>query len=97
MKEMPDGVSAYRRTPTFTEKTVPSGLLKDHSTVDGAWAKIVVEEGTLRYVIHSEPAEEVRLSPGRFGVIEPRVLHHVEPVGEVRFYVEFYRRLRDQE
>lgn len=91
MKELPASVQSYKRTPTFTEATVPAGLLRNHSTVDGAWAKIVVEVGRLKYVIQSEPAEEVMLSPERPGVIEPKQLHHVQPMGKVSFYVEFYR------
>jgi hypothetical protein len=31
------------------------------------------------------------LVPGTPGVIVPEVLHHVEPDGEVRFFVEFHR------
>jgi tellurite resistance-related uncharacterized protein len=91
MKEIPVNAKAYKRTPTFTQESVPSGLRKNHSTIDGAWAKIVVERGRLRYVIQSDPAEELELSPEQFGVVEPKVLHHVEPLGEVQFYVEFYR------
>ena len=35
--------------------------------------------------------EEVVLSPDRFGVVEPTVLHEVAPQGKVSFHVEFYR------
>ena len=31
------------------------------------------------------------LTPGVDGIIVPEVLHHVTPLGLVRFYVEFYR------
>jgi tellurite methyltransferase len=62
-----------KRTPEFTEATVPQGLLRDHSTKAGVWAQIRVLEGTLRYHVPSE------------------VVHHVEPLGRVRFYVEFFR------
>ena len=34
----------------------------------------------------------VVLAPGVFGIVEPTVLHEVEPRGTVRFLVEFYRR-----
>lgn len=42
MKELPKNVAPYKRTPSFTETTVPKGLLNNHSTVEGAWAMIVV-------------------------------------------------------
>ena len=31
------------------------------------------------------------LTPGIVGVVVPEVLHHVEPLGPVRFSVEFYK------
>lgn len=88
MKSLPSTVKAYRKTPEFTEITVPQALRAAHSTKAGVWGKIVVLEGALLYVIGDAPA--IRLTPERFGVVEPTVLHHVTPDGAVRFYVEFY-------
>ena len=51
----------------------------------------MVVEGKLLYRILEPSVEEVHLSPEKFGVVEPTVLHEVQPVGEVQFYVEFYR------
>ncbi len=90
MKTLPEGVASYSRTPEFTEKTVPSKLLRDHSTKSGVWGVIRVLSGTLRYTIPSRQ-EEVVLSPDQCGIVEPDVLHHVTPLGSVVFYVEFYR------
>ena len=39
---LPAEVQAYRRTPEFTEATVPPALLKAHTTKDGTWALIHV-------------------------------------------------------
>ena len=47
--------------------------------------------GSLRYRILGPEPEEHVLSPGRVGIIEPERLHEVEPLGEVRFFVEFLR------
>jgi tellurite resistance-related uncharacterized protein len=91
MKALPPEAKPYKRTPTFTQDTIPQGLRKNHTTVEGAWAKIVVEEGLLRYTIEGDEPEELMLSPERFGVVEPQVPHHVEPAGKVSFFVEFYR------
>lgn len=91
MKALPEGVAVYRRTPEFDEATVPSGLLARHATKAGVWGRIQVVEGTLRYrILEPAPAEHV-LAPGRVGIIEPEVAHEVEPLGAVRFYVEFLR------
>lgn len=92
---LPNGVESYHRTAEFTEATIPAGLLKAHRTKDGAWGIIHVLEGQLTYRI-TDPRRahwEVLLTPKTLpGVIEPTIVHEVEPCGAVRFYVEFYRR-----
>lgn len=55
------------------------------------WARIVVLEGRLRYRILEPESEEIELSPGRPGIVEPEVLHEVEAPGPVRFHVDFCR------
>lgn len=91
MKSLPPNARPYRRTPEFTEQTLPAGLRRAHHTKAGAWGRIVVLEGRLMYRILQGPMEEVELDPDNAGVIEPEVEHEVEPLGKVRFYVEFYR------
>lgn len=92
--ELPPGLESYRRTGTFCEQTVPDGLLKAHATKAGTWGLIQVIEGELLYRIEDErriPAQS-RLRPGLPpGVVEPTIRHSVEPVGPVRFHVEFFR------
>lgn len=92
--KLPAGLQAYKRTPTFTEASVPAGLLSDHSTKDGVWGLIHVEEGTLRYVVTDTRRThgETILTPDQAaGIVEPTIIHHVEPIGSVRFHVEFLR------
>ncbi|MEZ5293252.1 MAG: DUF1971 domain-containing protein [Vicinamibacterales bacterium] len=91
MTTMPDGAVAFRRSPTFTETTVPPGLLRHHTTAPGTWARIVVVEGRLVYRILAPELQEVELTPARHGVVEPGVPHEVRPDGPVTFYVEFCR------
>jgi tellurite resistance-related uncharacterized protein len=91
---LPDGLVSYRRTPEFTEETIPAGLKRAHSTKEEVWGLIHVLDGQLRYRILDERREpsELMLAPGRPpGIVEPRILHEVEPVGRVRFQVEFLR------
>ena len=87
-------LESYKRTPTFTENSVPAGLLAEHSTKEGVWGLIHVTQGRLRYFItdpRREPEEYV-LDPGTEpGVVEPTILHRVEPMGSVEFQVEFLR------
>jgi len=92
---LPADVRPYRRTDIFTETTIPAALTKAHTTKQGAWALIHVLEGRLAYRVRDprRPAtEEVLTADGPSGVVEPTILHEVEPLGPVRFYVEFHRR-----
>ena len=94
MASLPRDVKPYRRTATFTAATLPAGLRRSHSTAGGVWGLIHVLQGHLAYRVtdprHS--AVEKVLSPDQPpGVISPGVLHEVEPLDDVRFYVEFHR------
>ena len=91
MKELPSSVSPYKRTATFSQDSIPPGLLTAHQTKEATWGKIVVLSGSLLYRILEPKTEEIQLSAVQPGVVEPTVLHEVQPLGEVQFYVEFYR------
>ena len=80
----------YRRTPEFTESTIPKGLLKEHTTKPGVWGVIRVTQGLLEYRILKPAPEQRLLTPDKPGIAEPTVPHEVAPIGPVRFYVEFH-------
>ena len=82
-------MTSEARTPEFTQDTVPAGLLRDHSTKRGVWARIVVLEGGLRYTVDGLKVS-FDLSPEASGVVVPDLVHRVAPLGDVRFYVEFF-------
>ena len=91
---LPAEVQSYSRTAEFTEATVPAGLLRSHTTKAGAWGLIHVLEGRLAYRITDprRPRSDAVLTPASGpGVVEPTILHEVEPLGPVRFFVEFLR------
>ena len=88
--ELPEHFIAYKQTPMFSEESLPEGLKKDHSTKTGVWAKIIVTEGKLLYRVAALDTE-MELSRNQAGIVVPEVLHCVEPLGAVRFFVEFYR------
>jgi tellurite methyltransferase len=90
MPELPEHVQVYKRTPDFTQQTVPAGLLRDHTTKPGVWARIVVTAGELEYSF-GEPRRSFVLNRERTGIVRPEVPHQVKPRGEVVFYVEFLR------
>jgi len=92
---LPDDVNFYHRTSLFTETSIPSKLLAAHSTKAGVWGLIRVIDGALLYRVEDprRPPSTRLLTAGEApGVIEPTILHSVEPQRSVRFYVEFYRR-----
>lgn len=91
---LPETARPYRRTAEFTETSVPAGLLRAHTTKAGTWGLIHVLEGRLAYrvVDPRRPISEAILTPdGPPGVVEPTILHEVEPLGSVRFFVEFHK------
>jgi mannose-6-phosphate isomerase-like protein (cupin superfamily) len=92
MKALPQDAVPYRKTAEFTESTVPAALLSRHSTRPDVWARICVLEGSLLYRILEPVVKEHRLSPENPGIVEPAVPHEVQPLGRVRFFVEFLRR-----
>lgn len=87
---LPAGVRPYKRTAVFDEMTIPPALRHRHCTKPGVWALIRVIEGRLRYRV-IDTGEEVVLDSQRAGLVQPAQLHEVEPLGPVRFYVEFHR------
>jgi tellurite resistance-related uncharacterized protein len=90
MPALPADVRRYKRSATFTDTTVPSGLLRDHQTKPGVWARIVIETGTIEYTLGPPPLTFV-LTSEYPGIIPPTVPHQVRVIGPVSFYVEFLK------
>lgn len=89
MKEIPEGVQAYNKKE-YTDKTTPGMMKNEHSTRLGVWGKIVVKTGAVRFELPSE-GEEHLLTPENYGVIEPLIVHKIDPQPGTKFYLEFYR------
>ncbi|GAA0595982.1 hypothetical protein GCM10009416_37940 [Craurococcus roseus] len=88
---LPPGLQRVRSTPVFTDATVPAGLLRRHRTAPGTWGLIRVLEGRLLLRVLDPPGERV-LDPAHApGVVGPGAPHEVQPLGPVRFLVEFHR------
>jgi tellurite resistance-related uncharacterized protein len=93
MPELPSTVEKYSQVPslvdTFTATTIPSGLLKNHSTKEGTWGVIRIVKGLLEYNIEGEIFE---LSVEHPGIIEPDKKHSVKAItDDMEFVVEFWR------
>lgn len=94
INSLPNGVRPYKKTAVFTETSIPAGLLNDHQTKESTWALIHVLEGQLRYIVtdpRKPPSALTLTTETPPGIVEPTILHRVQPLGEVRFYVEFLR------
>lgn len=90
--EWPEGFVPYKKTPVFDENSVPKGLRNSHSTKLGTWGKIHVQEGQLRYCIEEPTPQTFLLTPQQQGIVVPEMLHHVEPIEQVSFFVEFHKK-----
>jgi tellurite resistance-related uncharacterized protein len=81
LKNLPEDVQRYKRTPLFTEANVPKAVLTRHNTKAGTWGLIHVVRGRLKYSICADKERngsddedwDPILSLGTLGVIEPQV------------------------
>ena len=87
-----EGLVQYGESPIFNEATVPEKLQGNHKTKAGVWARAVVLEGSIDYILEDSPGEVLTVNAGNFALIEPEVPHHVRVTGPVTFQLKFYRR-----
>jgi tellurite resistance-related uncharacterized protein len=86
---IPPGLTMIRRTAFFDERTIPAALRRNHRTAPDVWGMIRVVAGRLRLKVITPPGEFV-IDPTQAGVVLPQQPHEVEPLGPVRFFIEFY-------
>lgn len=84
---LPDGLRAARRTPTFTVDSVPPGLLAAHTT--SVWAQLIVISGSVVFVDEEDDERSVVVA-GAERVIVPHRRHHIEPEPDTEFFVQFF-------
>lgn len=87
--ELPDDLVVARTTATWDEHTLPTALRRAHRVAAGTWGRLRVEAGRLRFVAATVPPTDVEVVAGGSQAIPPDVEHAVEPLGAVRFAVEF--------
>lgn len=91
-KAAPEGLVKYSTSPAFTQDSLPTALRKNHRTKSSVWAKAVVTQGSIDYILEETPEEFLTAHAGSFALIEPEVPHRVRITGKVMFHLEFYRR-----
>ncbi len=89
--ELPTDLRPVRSSVEWTEQSVPSGLLRCHRLAPDTWGLIHVHEGRLRFSMASEPGWTTDLlGPDAAQGIPPDADHQVEPLGAIRFSIEFF-------
>ncbi len=89
--ELPEQARAYKTTAWWTDKTVPSGVLRSHRTRPGTWGRLEVAEGRIRYAAGPPAAVDAVLEAGESAIVVPEHPHHVELLGPSRFRVVFLK------
>jgi tellurite resistance-related uncharacterized protein len=88
--ELPVAVRLVRTTATWDETSMPAGLRRAHRVATGAWGRILVQAGRLRFRAETQPPIDVVLERGSSQAIPPDIQHDVVPLGSVRFSIEFF-------
>ena len=89
--ELPDGLRVVRTTDVWDEESMPAALRRAHRVASGTWGRLRIDRGRLRFRAETDPPLDVVVGPDAPQAIPPDVEHHVEPLGHVRFSVEFLR------
>jgi tellurite resistance-related uncharacterized protein len=90
--ELPEGLVVERTAGPFDEITLPAGLLRAHRIPSGTWGRLRVLEGSVDFLINTDPPAEHHLDAGQTQPIPPDVSHELRPKGPVRLVVDFLRR-----
>ena len=69
---LPPGAVSVRRTPEFSESSIPPALRHRHATKAGVWGLIQVVEGSLTYrILEPTPTEATHNSAANPGSLGP--------------------------
>lgn len=86
----PDGLRLVRTSPEWDEHTMPAGLRIAHRLKSGSWGRIIVLQGQLHFVAQTDPVIDDVVSPERAQAIPADIEHDVQPLGPVRFSIDFF-------
>lgn len=88
MTQLPDSVEPYARSPLFTAQSVPQKLLSTHDLKVGAWGRLNVTRGTVKYFITGRDESHLITAP-EIHIIPPQERHYIEPSDDAEFFIEF--------
>lgn len=87
--ELPEGLHVARTAGPFEADTLPPGLHTAHRLAERTWGCLCVEDGSVLFLMESEPPVSVRVEAGGRQPIPPGVRHALTVDGPVRLTVEF--------
>ncbi len=89
--ELPADVRLVRTSPTWTEHSMPAGLRRRHRLAAETWGRITVHDGALAFSMTSGPLLRRELvGAGATQAIPPEIDHELQPMGAVRFAIDFF-------
>lgn len=91
-RALPEDAEPYRRTKVFTARTVPRGILEQHSTKAGTWGLIHVHAGQVEYFLDGHATPLATVGSGESFVVLPEEVHFVRLSADAEFSVEFHKR-----
>lgn len=86
---LPDDADVYRSIGPFDAQSVPRGLLGKHDLKPGAWARLCVTAGSVRFVWDDSAGGSELLTAGVEMIVPPCVPHHLELCGPLEFTIHF--------
>jgi tellurite resistance-related uncharacterized protein len=89
--ELPEDLAFVRRSPEWSQETVPAGLLGSHRLAEGSWGRLIVLSGRLGFSAATEPPINTELAAQMTQAIPPGVEHGLRLIGPVRFAIDFFR------
>lgn len=72
MREMPEGLESYKRSPNFTPESLPAAFKSTHTLKHGTWGLLRVRSGAIVFTQDTTPSQTVLLRAGEQLVIPPR-------------------------
>lgn len=86
---LPQDARVYRSIGPFDALSAPKGLLGKHDLKPGAWARLCVTSGSVRFVWDDPQGGSDILTAGTEIIVPPCIPHHLELCGPLEFAIHF--------
>lgn len=86
---LPEAAVIYRSIGPFDAQTVPKGLLGKHNLKPGAWVRLCVVAGSVRFVWDDPQGGSELVTAGIELIVPPCIPHHLELCDSLKFTIHF--------